>query len=55
MSNEIIDVYCEGRCEHCKERVLIYLKNYDNLDEVRCPLCDKGIIKFIKINGMEDI
>jgi len=48
------DVYGEGECDECKEIILIYLKNYDRLDEVMCPLCCKGKVKFTKINGKED-
>jgi hypothetical protein len=46
-------VYAQGECDACEEEILIYLNNYDNLDDVLCPLCHKGKIIFIRINGKE--
>ena len=51
MNQSESDIYAECVCNTCKEKMLIYLKNYDDLDNVKCPLCDEGFIRFERING----
>lgn len=47
MKNKLAEMYCEN----CKQIVRINYKEMDDIYNMRCPLCDRKNIHFVKIEN----